>query len=144
MKDSITQEEWADALVQTWNRRALLVHVLLTAYGVTSEEKLSPEQWDHMVAGTASIRPSITPHTHLRQPVGPWIARHARRANDALWDGKPEAAKKLFAFGTNESTKTATEREFTTLRRQDKQNVRRTAFFQAREADKKHDWKTVK
>jgi hypothetical protein len=144
MKNEITQEEWADALIKAWNSRANLISALVIAFDVRTDESIQVDAWEKMIAATSLVRPTIAPKTFLPQPIAPWIAKHARRANDALWDGKIDAAKRLFSHGTNESTKTAVERELVKLKRERRKTAARTVFTKQRDRSKWHDWKTVK
>lgn len=140
MKDKVTQADWSKALVSVWLRHGTILGAMLEAAGVCEDEKISWPDLDKLFVG---LTPRIAPHMNLKQQVAPYIARFAREANDALWDGRINDAIRLMGRG-GRTGRSNQERDISKQKLEDKKNSRGVMAISLRERDKRHDWKTVK
>lgn len=132
-----SQEAWANALVDTWNRHGTLIGAMLQA--AAGGQLKTGSDWDEYVKLFSGVRPSVHPRSMLKQSLRPWLATHAKYASDALWDGKPDVAKKLLNKGGRVVGKP---NQASMIRKEDRADNRMIISVRAR--DKRHDWKTVK
>lgn len=140
MKASITQAEWADALVYAWQRHMKLGGLLCHAFEVEGQI-LTSADWDTMIERTKSVKPSIPQFTRMGNEVSSWIAGTATFANDALWAGKIDMAKKYFILGGRRNNSRAR------IRNEAKSAMptpKNEVTIKARSLDKRSDWGTVK
>lgn len=132
-----SQEAWVDALVDTWNRHGSLIGAMLQAADVS--EVITGSDWDEYAKLFSAVRPSVHPRSMLKQSIRPWLASHAKYASDALWDGRPDIAKKLLNKGGRVVGKPS---QASMIRKEDRADNRMIISVRAR--DKRRDWKTVK
>lgn len=138
-----SQSDWEDALIFGFKNDLSLACVLAKASGFyETDRKLVGKEWDSLVERAGKLKPALTPHTSLRNRARVWIASHATRANDALWDMNYALAKSLFKKGgvtRNYGAKTRQE-----VRKENRGTIDNRIFVGARENDKSHDWHTCK
>jgi len=93
----VTQAEWSRALVDGWQKNRALGRCVAVACGFEGVS-MSDEDWNRARAQIDRLMPPVG-FSSMKNPVRAWMAGHARRANDALWDGRIDAAIKLVAQG---------------------------------------------
>lgn len=99
MKDKITQEEWAEVLLEGWKRFWKLDFCILRAFEVPPDRKLSKEEWFELKNKLSGLKPRVDQYTFSGLDLRGWIASNATFANDALYQGRFEMAKSYFKLG---------------------------------------------
>ena len=132
-----SQSSWEDALIVGFRKDLSMAAVLVHAAGLT--RMLSGEEWDRLQLRASTLKPALDPHASLRNRATVWIANHALYANEALWNGDYELAKRLLRKGgVRASYGHKTRRE---IKAGDRKDLLRVSL---RERDKRRDWKVCK
>lgn len=140
LKSKIDQATWADALVEGWIKRRSLAWVLALAARMPGGT-IEPNQWAALRETASGLKPALHDRTNLGIPVRVWIANNACYANDALWDGRIEDAKRLMARGGKHPDGKAANRR---AAKAELQKDKALITVRARELDKRSDWGTCK
>lgn len=133
-------EEFADALIYAWNHDRTLAYAVLKASGHQMDVDViaTDEVWK-----SAIEKSGLPEGVYLRQRVRAWIANKFSKANNALWDGQQELAKKWMMSGKDYAiNRNKTER--TKDRAEYRDRMKGVYAISIRDRDKRHDWKTVK
>lgn len=142
VRERISQARWVDALVDGWLRDTTMAWVIARAGGLPGGVILTDSDWERMRAAAEKLKPSFSAYGSARTRVHIWIANHAKRANDALWDGRIEDAKRLLPLGgRQEDGRLKNRREAI---KEINRTSRNRKFVSARAADKRSDWGVVK
>ena len=137
----ITQESWSAALVEGWLKSRAIGSAVVAAAGADGV-KISSSLWERLVEQAGRLSPPLRPFTSMKEPLRVWIANNATLANDALWDGRIDDARRLMVRGGRRADGRAAQRR--AAKAEMRKDERRGVLFRARETDKSHDWNTVK
>jgi len=140
--EKISQAKWVDALIWGWQKDVSMAAVLARAAQLPGGRKLAPFEWDAVARQAGGLCPRLAISDSLRNAARVWIANHAKLANDALWDGDIERAKKLMAAGGR--AKDGRAQQIKQARAEMSKNMRGKVYLAPRSRDKSSDWKTVK
>ena len=100
------------------------------------------EVWARLIGQCGKLTPALSDFAAMHGSIRVWIANHARYANDALWDGKIDAALKLLEKG---GTRPDARRKTRDAARREIHKAQNSGLYVGgRKNDKRHDWKTVK
>ena len=142
----ITTESLVDALVACWMSDYKLGAAVTQAAGLTFKVKVEVADWNAMFQRASEVFPLLSSLSSGKQPVKAWIATHCPKASDALWDSKPNLAKKYLLRHANGKMRTGMGRGG--LKKADVKEAKAATegllTIYVRERDKTHDWKTVK
>ncbi len=134
-----TQDDWASALVEAWKKDAKLSYALVIAAKLDRSKSEIP--WEALRERAAQMAPALDPNVHYGARARVWIASHAYYANNALWDGNYELAKRMISSGGKTRSAMATlKREIKTAEKEQKRKL----IIKTRERDNRNNWNTVK
>lgn len=135
-----SQDDWDKALLEGWRKDLSVAGCLIRASGLTGTV-LTTADWDKLWSQVRGLVPAPAEFSSGKTPARVFIAKHARLANKALWDGDYALALKLFRKGGKDIDGRAKNR------RDAKQEMKKDdcrIIVKARELSKTHDWKTCK
>ena len=140
----LDKEGLIDALISVWHKDGRVGCALCEAACVPRNIRLTKEQCAALVVAANRVAPFIPSDQYFRQRVRLFMAHAAGNACDALWDDKPDLAKKILMSGNIKRTLTSFSSPATEARQDTRKVNRTTRYVRARELDKNHDWMTVK
>ena len=130
---NFTQDQWENALIESWRKQSSVGRALILAANIPSGQRVTGEEWVLLKKCTKNLRPSLHDGFNASYSVTRFIATNCKHANNALWDGKYDLAKKLLKHGGKDTSRGITP-----------DRVPSTMTISARSIDKRSDWKTVK
>jgi len=140
----VTQEDWTNALIYAWNHHRSLGGAVANAFGYLDSDDKTSLNWEGMVQQifNARLYPILRPHVLLKQSVATWIATKCMHANNALWDGKIDVARRWLMSGKDVQRPTIRRRLHAETKpsREDKTKMR----INVRDRDTRHGWHKVK
>lgn len=140
MAFNFTQANWEDALIAGFRKDLSMASVLAIATGL--KRQIIGSEWDVLMARAGSLKPSLNKYTSLKNPARVWIAKNAKAARDALWDGDFDKAKRLLKIGGKDSSHLAEAR--VSAKKEQAKDMRGKVYLNCREKDTRRAWNVCK
>lgn len=137
---------FAEGMAKAWGKKMSLLGAIAIAVGAEDGEIISTSEWTRLIDELIALYPKcITRNTIMKQSAMTFISAHFPDASEALWAGRPNAARNKIMRGSGEKAGTGLFSKNDRLEiARDNYKKKTTKVVASRSLSKKHDWATVK